>query len=128
MEENNACAPTTVSPRVEDCYHARAGLWEERSGGSAHLPSESETAGDLARGVARRGEQRAFPGQGAQTQGKLDEQRIPELERKIGQQAIEIDFLKKVLRRFREQVPPVVGNGTTGSTSKSAKQPKRRSQ
>ena len=75
-----------------------------------------------------RGEQRAFPGHAAQTQGKLDEQRIPELERKIGQQAMEIDFLKKVLRRFREQVPPVVGNGTTGSTSKSAKQPKRRSQ
>src|ERR1700758_5343321 len=77
-----------------------------------------------------RGEQLAFPGHAAQSQPKLDAQRIPELERKIGQQAMEIDFLKKALRRFREQVPPVVVNGATGSTSKSAKpskQPKRRS-
>jgi transposase len=77
-----------------------------------------------------RGEQLAFPGHAAQSQPKLEAQRIPELERKIGQQAMEIDFLKKALRRFREQVPPVVVNGAIGSTSKSAKpskQPKRRS-
>ena len=58
----------------------------------------------------------AFPGQGARPQAKLDAERIPELERKIGQQAMEIDFLKKALRRFREQVPPAVGNGGTNST------------
>jgi transposase len=73
----------------------------------------------------------AFPGHWARPQAKLDAERIPELERMIGQQAMEIDFLKKALRRFREQVPPVVVNGATDSTSKSAKrpkQPKRRSQ
>jgi transposase len=73
----------------------------------------------------------AFPGHAARPEAKLDAERIPELERKIGQQAMEIDFLKKVLRRFREQVPPVVVNGGTGSTSKSAKSAKpakRRSQ
>jgi transposase len=72
----------------------------------------------------------AFPGHLARPEAKLDAERIPELERKIGQQAMEIDFLKKALRRFREQVPPVV-NGATGFTSKSAKSPKpakRRSQ
>lgn len=63
----------------------------------------------------------AFPGSGARPQAKLDAERIPELERKIGQQAMEIDFLKKALRRFREQVPPVVGNGGANSTSKSGK-------
>jgi transposase len=85
--------------------------------------------------VSWRGEWRAkgdlaFPG-AARVEAKLDAERIPELERKIGQQAMEIDFLKKALRRFREQVPPVVVNGATGSTSKSAKLPKqskRRSQ
>jgi transposase len=73
----------------------------------------------------------AFPGHSAPLEAKLDAERIPELERKIGQQAMEIDFLKKALRHFREQVPPVVVNGATGSTSKSAKSPKpakRRSQ
>jgi transposase-like protein len=86
--------------------------------------------------MAWRGEWRAkgelaFPGHWARAEAKLDAERIPELERKIGQMTMEIDFLKKALRRFREQVPPVAVNGATGSTSKSAKppkQPKRRSQ
>src|ERR1700751_2631040 len=53
MEESNVCAPTTVSPRIENRNDARAGLWEKRRGGGAHLPSKSETAGDMAWGVAR---------------------------------------------------------------------------
>src|SRR5580700_1668479 len=56
----------------------------------------------------------AFPGHLAGTQSKLDAERIPELERKIGQQAMEIDFLKKALRRFREQPLPIVANGGAG--------------
>lgn len=75
-----------------------------------------------------RGEQQAFPGHAAQSQPKVDAQRIPELERKIGQQAMEIDFLKKVLRRFREQALPIVGNGGVGSTKKSGKRRTRRPQ
>jgi transposase len=86
--------------------------------------------------MAWRGEWRAkgelaFPGHWARPQAQLDSERIPELERKIGQMTMEIDFLKKALRRFREQVPPVIVDGAIGSTSKSAKrlkQPKRRSQ
>jgi transposase len=73
-----------------------------------------------------RGEQQAFPGHAAQSQPKMDAQRIPELERKIGQQTMEIDFLKKVLRRFREQALPSVANGGAASTSKSRKRAKRR--
>ncbi len=70
----------------------------------------------------------AFPGSSARSQPKLDAERIPELERKIGQQAMEIDFLKKVLRRFREQSQPIVANGGAGSTDKSRKRRKRRPQ
>ena len=44
----------------------------------------------------------AFPGYGVRAQAKLDAERIPELERKIGQQAMEIDFLKKALQRVEE--------------------------
>ena len=67
----------------------------------------------------------AFPGKGAQPQSKLNADRISELERKIGQQAMEIDFLKKTLRRFREQRLPVAVNGGTDSMSKSKRRPKR---
>ena len=75
-----------------------------------------------------RGEQLAFPGHVAPTQRKVDEQRIPELERKVGQQAMEIDFLNKVLRRFRERALPIAANGAARSTKKSGKQRKRRAQ
>ena len=68
----------------------------------------------------------AFPGKGARPQSRLDSERIAVLERKIGQQAMEIDFLKKVLRRFKEHPLGVVANGGSASTSKSGKQPKRR--
>jgi transposase len=69
----------------------------------------------------------AFPGKGARPQAWLDAERIAELERKIGQQAMEIDFLKKVLQRFKEYPLGAVANGAGGSTSKSGKPPKRRS-
>ena len=55
----------------------------------------------------------------------MDAERIAELERKIGQQTMEIEFLKKALRRFREHPLAVVGNGNAGSRSKSKKQAKR---
>ena len=67
----------------------------------------------------------AFPGKGTQPQTRLDADRISELERKIGQQTMEIDFLKKALRRFREHPPPAAVNGETASVSKSKRQPKR---
>src|SRR6202035_522209 len=63
----------------------------------------------------------AFPGKGAQPQSKLNADRISELERKIGQQTMEIDFLKKVLRRFREHPLGAGANGGAASTSKSRK-------
>ena len=48
----------------------------------------------------RQGPGNAFPGNGTQ---RWSEGRIAELERKIGQQALEIDFLKGCLQRIEEQ-------------------------
>jgi transposase-like protein len=45
------------------------------------------------------GVERAFPGLGKK---KVDENRVAELERKIGQQTLEIDFLKRALQRVEE--------------------------
>lgn len=67
----------------------------------------------------------AFPGKTARPQTRLDAERISELERKIGQQTMEIDFLKKALRRFRDHPLPVVANGKASSISKSEKRSKR---
>ena len=67
----------------------------------------------------------AFPGQGSRPQARVDAERIALLERKIGQQTMEIEFLKKALRRFREQPLGVIDNGNAGSMSKSKKPSKR---
>ena len=67
----------------------------------------------------------AFPGKGVRPQPRLDAERIAELERKIGQQAMEIDFLKKVLQRFKERPLPLADNGGSTSTSRFKKRTKR---
>ena len=46
-------------------------------------------------------------------------QRIAELERKIGQQQVELDFFRQALRQVREARPPNAGSGVTGSTRSS---------
>ena len=45
--------------------------------------------------------------------------RIAELERKIGQQQIELDFFRQALRRVKEARRPNAGSGVTGSTRSS---------
>jgi transposase len=46
-------------------------------------------------------------------------ERIAELERKIGQQQVELDFFRQALRRVREARRPNAGPGVTGSTRSS---------
>ena len=46
-------------------------------------------------------------------------ERVAELERKIGQQQIELDFFRQALRRVREARRPNAGPGVTGSTRSS---------
>ena len=60
----------------------------------------------------------AFPGNG---QRRWSEGRVAELERKIGQQAVEIDFLKGCLQRIEEQRMLQASNGNPQSTVRSGK-------
>ena len=65
--------------------------------------------------LRKRGEQ-AFPGNGQQ---RNEQSRIAELERKIGQQAMEIDFLKRALQHVEEQRLLRALNNGAPSTSRS---------
>ena len=64
----------------------------------------------------RQGPGNAFPGKGKE---RWSEGRIAELERKIGQQALEIDFLKGCLQRIEEQRMLQALTGSPRSTRKS---------
>ena len=64
----------------------------------------------------RQGPGNAFPGNGKQ---RWSEGRIAELERKVGQQALEIDFLKGCLQRIDEQRKLQALNGQPLSTIRS---------
>jgi transposase-like protein len=66
----------------------------------------------------RQGPGNAFPGQG---QRRWSEGRVAELERKIGQQTLEIDFLKGCLQRIEEQRMLQVSHGNPQSTARSGK-------
>jgi transposase-like protein len=46
--------------------------------------------------------------------------RIAELERKVGQQAVEIDFLRRAFKRVKELELPGGGSGASRSTARSA--------
>ena len=66
----------------------------------------------------RQGPGNVFPGHGKQ---RWAEGRIAELERKIGQQALEIDFLKGCLQRIEEQRMLQALTGKPPSTKRSKK-------
>jgi transposase len=66
----------------------------------------------------RDGVERAFPGNG---KSKAAEEHVAELERKVGQQALEIDFLRRVLQRVEEARMLQAMQATAPSTSRSAK-------
>jgi transposase-like protein len=65
----------------------------------------------------RHGPGNAFPGVGKR---RWDETQIAQLERKVGQQALEIDFLKGCLQRLEEQrmLQALTGNPRSVATSK----------
>ena len=70
----------------------------------------------------RQGTGNAFPGNG---KPRWSEGRIAELERKVGQQALEIDFLKGCLQRIEEQRMLQAFTGNPRSTGKSKRESKR---
>jgi transposase-like protein len=66
----------------------------------------------------RNGPGNAFPGNGKQ---RWSEGQIAELERKVGQQTLEIDFLKGCLQRIEEQRMLQALTGNPRSVAKSKK-------
>ena len=66
----------------------------------------------------RQGAGNAFPGHGKQ---RWSEGRVAELERKVGQQALEIDFLKGCLQHIEEQRMLQALNGNPRSSGRSRK-------
>ena len=66
----------------------------------------------------RQGPGNAFPGNGKQ---RWSEGQIAELQRKIGQQTIEIDFLRGCLQRIEEQRMLQALSGNPRSTGRSKK-------
>jgi transposase len=66
----------------------------------------------------RQGPGNVFPGHGKQ---RWAEERMAELERKIGQQALEIDFLKGCLQRIEQQRMLQALTGNPPSTKRSRK-------
>src|SRR5271157_1151361 len=65
----------------------------------------------------RQGPGNAFPGNG---KPRWSEGRVAELERKVGQQALEIDFLRGCLQRIEEQrmLQALAGNPRSSGRSK----------
>ena len=70
----------------------------------------------------RHGPGNAFPGVGKR---RWDETKVAQLERKVGQQALEIDFLKGCLQRIEEQRMLQALTGKPRLTSTSGRKPKR---
>src|ERR1700683_145445 len=66
----------------------------------------------------RQGPGNVFPGHGKQ---RWSDGRVADLERKIGQQALEIDFLKGCLQRIEEQRMLQAVTGNPRSTGRSKK-------
>jgi transposase len=65
----------------------------------------------------RHGPRNAFPGVGKR---RWDETKVAQLERKVGQQTVEIDFLKGCLQRLEEQriLQALTGRPRSTATSK----------
>ena len=87
-----------------------------RGFGGAQSGSEPAGVGPL---EPRCGEvwERAFPGVG---QKRVEETRIAELERKIGQQVLEIDFLKRALQHVEQQRQLRAASGGASFTNRSS--------
>ena len=60
----------------------------------------------------RHGPGNAFPGMGKR---RWEETQVAQLERKVGQQVLEIDFLKGCLQRIKEHVCEANSNRLTGN-------------
>ena len=97
----------------KDLYAWRARF---RAGGAAALRPlgrPRKTATGMGRKVA------PTTSEAAVADPQLARHRIAELERKIGQQQLELDFFRQALRQVEEARQPSSGPGVTGSTRSS---------
>lgn len=93
----------------------------ERGSSIAEVARALEVNGNVLhrwRREIRQGPGNAFPGHGQQ---RWAETRMAELERKVGQQALELDFLKGCLQRVEEQRMLQAVTGEPRSTKGSRK-------
>ena len=98
-----------------------AARWLEQGVAIAEVAREVEVNSNLLhswRDEVRQAPGNGFPGNGAQS---WSEGRIAELERKVGQQTLEIDFLKGCLQRTEEERMLQALTGSPQSTAKSKK-------
>jgi transposase-like protein len=78
------------------------------------------SVGDLGpRGRPRRAEASARQAAAGESELEAGRRKIAELERKIGQQQLEIDFFQQALRRIEASRRPSDGSGATASSAKS---------
>ena len=110
--ENVSALARDLKVQRNDLY-----VWRDRfrSGGADALrgpgrPRKAEAAVTAATG--------AVPTPEAPAASQLDaaHKRIAELERKIGQQQVELDFFRQALRQVKGARRPSDGSGVTGST------------
>ena len=66
----------------------------------------------------RQGPGNVFPGLGKR---RWEEGQVAQLERKIGQQALDVDFLTRAFKRVKESRQKNTGTGGTASTERSGK-------
>jgi transposase-like protein len=110
--ENVSALARELKVQRNDLY-----VWRDRfrAGGADGLrgpgrPRKAEAVGTAASG--------GVPPPGAAATSQLDaaHRRIAELERKIGQQQLELDFFRRALRQVKGARQPSDGSGVTGST------------
>ena len=111
---------------------AAVGRLEAGESGSAwarELEVKREKLYDWQAQVQRYGVEGAFPGPGRRPNGSTRvepggeaQARVAELERKVGRQAMEIDFLSAALRRVEDLRRPSIVSGTSVSLAKYGQQ------
>jgi hypothetical protein len=106
-----------VHQGVQTGRGAAAGNWSVHGGGGASVAGQPNVLQRWRREF-RQAPGNAFPGNG---KAQWSEGRIAELERKVGQQALEIDFLKGCLQRIEEQRMLQALIGSPQSTRRSKK-------
>jgi transposase len=96
-------------------------VWRDRflAGGPEALRGRGRPPKAEAAGLAGSGPRAKAPVETPAAELEAARTRIAELERKVGQQQVELDFFRQALRQVRGARRPSAGPGVTGSTKSS---------